>query len=113
MSSLLFACPGRTDQGLARFPDNVTLQADSLAVNAAAPQAPYNREPGYNGGRADMGAFGNTWRAPQQPPLNQMAVTLTAGSPILSGQSGETLAYNLTLQNSGAVADTYTVAGHG
>lgn len=109
MSSLLFACPGRTDQGLARFPDNVTLQADSLAVNAAAPQAPYNREPGYNGGRADLGAYGNTLDATQRPPLSQMGVTLDTTTPLRIGRPGETISYTLTLRNSGVVTDSYLV----
>lgn len=89
------------------FPNDVTLQATSTAVNAADPQAPFERELGFNGGRADLGAYGNSWRAPQQPPLSQMAVTLVADTPTLTGHPGETISYTLTLQNSGSVTDTY------
>jgi hypothetical protein len=107
--------PAQVEQGrgvfpalcLVRFPDGVTLRAGSPAVNAADPQAPYELELGYNGGWADLGAYGNTWRAPQQPPLDQMAVSLTTATPTLSGRPGQTLAYTLTLQNSGSVTDTY------
>ncbi len=36
-----------------------------------------------------------------------MAVSLTTATPTLSGRPGQTLAYTLTLQNSGSVTDTY------
>lgn len=91
------------------FPDDVTLRADSLAVDAADPQSPYDRELGYNGGRADLGAYGNSWRAPQRPPLDQMGVTLVTDMPSLNGLPGKTLSYTLTLQNSGSVTDTYGI----
>lgn len=94
---------------LVGFPDGVTLRADSLAVDAADPQSPYDRELGYNGGRADLGAYGNSWRAPQQPPLEQMGVSLVTDTPALIGLPGKTLSYTLTLQNSGSISDTYGI----
>jgi hypothetical protein len=56
-----------------------------------------------------MGAYGNTWRATQRPPLDQMEVTLTANPSLLKGQPGETISYTLTLQNSGSVNDNYWI----
>jgi hypothetical protein len=64
------------DPAFISFPDNLRLQPDSPAVNAADPQADYSQELGYNGGRADLGAYGNTMDAPERPPLDQMAVSL-------------------------------------
>jgi hypothetical protein len=96
--------------GFVDFPYDVTLRSDSPAVNAGDPQADYHREQGYNGGRADLGAYGNTWRSPQNPPLDQMAVTLVTDTPVLSGQLGEVISYTLTLQNSGSVSDYYRVS---
>ena len=57
-----------------------------------------------------MGAYGNIWRAPQRPPLDQMAVSLTTPSPVLAGRPGEVLSYTLILENSGSVADNYGVS---
>lgn len=91
------------------FPDNYQLQPDSPAVDAANPLADYSQELGYNGGRADLGAYGNTWQAPQRPPLTQMAVTLNAATVQQVGQPGETVTYTLTLKNNGGVTDSYTV----
>jgi len=43
------------------------LVSSSPGVDAAAPDAPCNREPSPNGCRADLGAFGNTPDAPFSP----------------------------------------------
>jgi hypothetical protein len=91
------------------FPYNYQLQTDSPAVNAANPLSDYSQELGYNGGRADLGAYGNTWQAPQRPPLAQMAVMLDAATPQQVGRPGETVTYTLLLKNSGSVTDSYTV----
>jgi hypothetical protein len=85
------------------------LRSDAPAVNAADPQAPYQREPGCNDGRADLGAYGNSWEAPQNPPLSQMGAELTADTTTATERSGQAVQYNLTLKNSGAVPDNYTV----
>lgn len=90
-------------------PNNFKLQPDSPAVNSADPAADYSREPGYNGGRVDMGAYGNTRLAPEQPPLAQMAVSINTDTPLQSGQPGQTIAYSLTLRNEGIVPDTYRI----
>jgi hypothetical protein len=94
---------------LVRFPDGVTLRAGSPAVNAADPNADYSKEPGYNGGRADLGAFGNTWEATEQPPLEQMGVTLDAGILQQAGRPGQVVTFTFSLTNSGSVSSTYTL----
>ncbi len=107
--SLLRASPGFVD-----FPNNMVLRYDSLAVDAADPQADYSQEPGYNGQRADAGAYGNTRWAPENPPYKQMAVSLKSVEPIQSGRAGQTVSYTVILKNEGKVANTYTVeAGRG
>jgi hypothetical protein len=103
-SGIVTATPNFVD-----FGQNFHLQADSPAIDSADPQADYSREPGYNGGRANMGAYGNTREATQRPPLAQMAVALGANTTTLSGQAGETISYTVTLKNTGAVTDTYGV----
>jgi hypothetical protein len=102
---ILSASPGFVD-----FPDDLTLRPDSAAVNAADPQADFSGEPGYNGGRADLGAYGNSWRAPQQPPLDQMGVTIDASITQRAGRPGEIISYTLTVENSGSITDTYALS---
>lgn len=60
---LLLVAGGCAGPGFISFPDNLRLRPDSPAVDAADPQADYSQELGYNGGRADMGAYGNTMEA--------------------------------------------------
>jgi uncharacterized membrane protein len=60
-----------------------------------------------------LGAYGNTREATQQPPLDQMSVTLETDTPALSGQPGETVTYTLILKNNGSVMDTYAVTVRG
>jgi hypothetical protein len=98
-----------TDPKFVDFPDNYQLQSDSPAVNAGNPLSDYSQELGYNGGRADLGAYGNTWQARQRPPLAQMAVSLNAATTQRVGRPGETITYTLILRNSGSVTDSYTV----
>lgn len=43
--------------------DDYTLRPGSPCIDAADPDAPFNREPAPNGGRADMGVFGNNSNA--------------------------------------------------
>jgi hypothetical protein len=113
--------PAQVEQGrgffpafcLMRFPDGVTLRAGSPAVNAANPQADYHRELGYNGERADLGAYGNTWRAPEQPPLDQMGVMIETDAPVRIVQPGQTITYGLTLKNSGTVTETFGISVEG
>jgi hypothetical protein len=99
-----------TTPGFVDFPNNFHMRADSPAVNTADPRADYSQEPGYNGGRADMGAYGNTRGAPQQPPLDQMAATLTTATPTQTGQPGQMISYTVTLKNNGTVTDNYRVS---
>ena len=99
------------EPGFVSFPDNLRLRPDSPAVNAADPRADYSAELGYNGGRADMGAYGNTMDAPERPPLDQMALTLETDAPLLIGRPGETVTYTLTLENKGTIPDTYATSG--
>lgn len=47
--------------------DNFQLKAGSPGVDAADPGAPFVNEPGLNGGRADVGAFGNSILAAVSP----------------------------------------------
>jgi hypothetical protein len=68
-----------------------------------------SREPGYNGGRADLGAYGNTLEATQIPPLSQMGVILDTTAPLHTGRPGEMISYTLTLRNSGVMTDSYLV----
>lgn len=98
---LLFESPQ-----FARYPD-YSLKASSPAVNAANPQAGYSQEPGYNGGRADLGAFGNTPLAPERPPTDQVAARVN--DPVREGQPGETITFTLMLENNGPLGDIYTV----
>jgi hypothetical protein len=99
-----------TSPNFVDFPNRLHLRVDSPAVNAANPQSDYSQEPGYNGGRADLGAYGNTRDATEQPPIEQMAVTLQADTSMLIGKPGERVTYTLTLKNTGSVTDTYVVA---
>ncbi len=91
------------------YPLDFSLRPSSAAINAADPQADYSQELGYNGGRADLGAFGNTNKATERPPYDQMSVTLETDTPTLIGQVGETITYTVILRNSGLVSDTYEV----
>lgn len=95
------------------FPDGVTLGTDSTDVNATNLQAPYDRELGYNGGRADMGDYGNTSEATEQPPLSQMAVTISTDTPHLTAPLGQLVTRTVTLTNSGQVTDAYMVTIRG
>ncbi len=97
------------DPAFISFPDNLRLQPDSPAVNAADPKADYSQELGYTGGRADMGAYGNTIDAPERPPLDQMAVSLQATPTALSGAPGTVVTYTVTVRNSGTVTDSYVL----
>jgi uncharacterized repeat protein (TIGR01451 family) len=91
------------------FPDDFHLAANSPAINAANPQADYSREPGYNGNRANLGAYGNTWEATESPPLSQMGILLSADVSQRTGLPGQILTYTLTLTNSGSITETYTL----
>jgi hypothetical protein len=82
-------------------------------VRAADPQAPYQREPGSNGGRADLGAYGNTSEATEQPPLDQMAVAISTDTPCLTAPLGQLVTRTVTLTNSGQVTDTYMLTIRG
>jgi hypothetical protein len=92
------------------FPKNFHLRSDSPAVDAADPQAAYSRELGYNGGRADLGAYGNTMEATQRPPLEQMGVTIETNTSLRTAQPGQIVTYTLTVKNTGAVTETYGVS---
>jgi hypothetical protein len=100
----------RVDPGFIGTPDSPVLRRDSLAVNAADPSADYSREPGYNGGRADMGAYGNTERARQRPPLDQMGVAISTSTPSRVVQPGETVTFTVRVTNTGTVTDVYHIA---
>jgi hypothetical protein len=93
----------------AYYPDNLRLVNDAVAVNAADPAANYDNEPGYNGGRADMGAYGNTIWSPQQPSVEQMGVSLQGDGQTPSARMGETLTWTVRLKNEGQLTDTFTV----
>jgi len=99
--------------GFVNFPVDFHLLTDSPAVNAADPLADYSREPGYNGSRADLGAYGNTSEATEQPPLNQMAVTISTDTPHLSASPGQMVTRTVTLTNSGQVTDAYIITIRG
>ncbi len=107
--SNLLQGPGllNANAGFVDFPNDVRLRSDSPAVNAGDPEADYSYEQGYNGGRADLGAYGNTWRAPQQPPLDQMQVSVTADTLQQSGAPGQVLSFTITVRNTGSITDTY------
>jgi hypothetical protein len=108
-SGLITAAPG-----FVHFPNNVHLLPGSPAVNAADPQADYSWEPGYNGNRADLGVYGNTQEATEQPPLEQMAVTIEPGDTMQrTGGPGQTITYTLTVRNSGSITDTYKIKVYG
>lgn len=96
--------------GFVEFPKNFHLRSDSPAVDAADPQAAYSRELGYNGGRADLGAYGNTMEATQRPPLEQMGVTIETNTSLRTAQPGQIVTYTLTVKNTGAVTETYGVS---
>lgn len=53
------------------------LAAGSPAIDAGNPASPFADEPGANGGRADMGRFGNA--APEDPPAIRVAGAVGAG----------------------------------
>jgi hypothetical protein len=93
--------------GFVDFPNDVRLRSDSPAANVGDPEADYSYEQGYNGGRADLGAYGNTWRAPQQPPLDQMQVSVTADRLQQSGTPGQVISFTITVRNTGSITDTY------
>jgi hypothetical protein len=107
-SGILTAVPGFVD-----FPNDFHLRTDSLAVNAADPQADYSQELGYNGKRADLGAYGNTMEATQTPPLAQMGVSIETDTPVRTVQPGQTITYSLMLKNSGTVTETFGVSVEG
>jgi hypothetical protein len=86
------------------------LRPDSLAVDAADPQADYSQEEGFNGSRADMGALGNTPYAPENPQLDQVQFTVKV-APILTARPGEDVTYVLTLTNQSPVTESYSLYG--
>jgi hypothetical protein len=98
---LVYASPEFVD-----FPENFHLQPDSPAVNAADPEADYSREIGYNGGRADMGAYGNTMEATQQPP-DDSRLDATFDTLLHTGDPGQTVTYTLTITHTGSMYDSY------
>ena len=55
--------PGFTDAGNADY----TLQLDSFLIDQAEPSDPFDQEPAPNGGRANVGAYGNTALAAASP----------------------------------------------
>ncbi len=85
------------------------LRADPPAVHTPTHRSPYDRELGYNGGRTDMGAYGNTMQATPRPPIDQMGITLETQAAAQTGQPGQTLSYTLTLRNSGQITETYAL----
>lgn len=91
------------------FPHNFHLRADSPAVDRADPQADYSQELGYNGDRADLGAYGNTKEAPENPPFDQMSVRLSTDISQQQATLGQVISYTILLQNQGTVADSYSV----
>ncbi len=102
---LLYESPGFVDSS-----QNFHLQADSPAVNRADPAADYTQEPGYNGGRADLGAYGNTRSAPEQPPeieLTDFRLSVNALQQI--AQPGETVIYTLQITNLSSISDAFSV----
>ncbi|MCP4373585.1 MAG: hypothetical protein GY797_36595 [Deltaproteobacteria bacterium] len=98
---LLYTPPGFVD-----FPKNFHLQPDSPSVNTADPAADYSREPGYNGSRADMGAYGNTTEATQQLPDDSQAVT-SFDTLLQTGEPRQIVTYTVIVTHTGSVYDSY------
>ncbi|MBK8798007.1 MAG: DUF1565 domain-containing protein [Anaerolineales bacterium] len=60
----------------------------SPAIDAGDPSSPYNREPGPNGGRINMGAYGNTVEAATTPVDTKL---ITFETPTLGGDSSRVI----------------------
>ena len=63
----LFTDPDGADDILGNDDDNFHLQADSPAIDAGDPQSYFLREPSPNGGRVNVGSYGNTEEATISP----------------------------------------------
>ncbi len=92
------------------FPSNLMLQPNSPAVDAGDPLANYSYELGFNGGRVDMGADGNTNGAPENPPLEKMGVKAWVVSPTQQIiQPGQPISFSIKVKNTGVISDYYYV----
>ena len=83
---------GRWDSGTETW---VTDAVTSPCIDAGDPASDYSNEPDPNGGRVNMGAWGNTGQASKSPPaaIDDLAASLTAKLTVASA-AGSTVLYN-------------------
>ena len=89
--------------------DNFHILPNSPAVDAGDPSSPFLEEPVPNGGRVDMGAFGNTSQANLSPPQLVQVLSPTTGLEKYQVGQQVTITWQtdgLTLERPVALIDT-------
>lgn len=97
--------------GFAAYSGDYHLRMDSPAVDTGDPESDYSLEPDPNGGRVNMGAYGNSPVASSKPPPDYVHFNLEMDEVMLSGKPGETLTYTVIISNNLLAPDTYYLHG--
>ncbi len=79
----------------------------SPCIDAGDPASAYNNEPASNGGRINMGVYGNTAQASKTSP--KIALSTASLSPLVT-VGGNAASQSFTVTNSGAGTLNYTIA---